>query len=261
MKVPIIFEIEGFIIRGIFFLAAGESPFRTVLLLQGFPGDEGDILGLGQNLSENNINALTFNYRGTFQSEGTFSLRNTLQDISAGIDYLHQESVIDRFRIDTSKLVLGGYSYGGGMGLVFAASHPEIKRIFSISGTDHGEFARQYQRNPAFAEMIDTSFEGLKSPAGPVRFADKSKFDELIQNPGPYDLRLKAKILADRDILLLGGWNDINVSIEGHLLPFYRTLKELDAKAVQIEAFPDDHGFESSEDQLAAVVVDWIKSG
>ena len=83
MKVPVEFDSEGKKIQGKFYSAKGEPHLPTVLLLQGFPGNEDDVLELGQRMSQQGINTLTFNYRGTHQSEGTFSLRNTLKDIQA----------------------------------------------------------------------------------------------------------------------------------------------------------------------------------
>jgi pimeloyl-ACP methyl ester carboxylesterase len=251
---------KGYKIQGKFYLAVIEPIFATVLLLPGFPGNEDDVLELGQRMSRHGFNTLTFNYRGTHKSEGTFSLQNTLEDIQAASAYLHQERVIREFQVNASELVLGGYSYGGGMALAYAANHPEIKRIFSMAGTDHGEFAREYERNPAMAEMIDAMFKELESPAGPVRFTGKAVIEELVQNPAPYDLRSNAAALADRDILLIGGWDDPNVTIEHNVLPFYRALVEANAREVQIAAFQDNHAFERSREELAAIVIRWVKS-
>jgi pimeloyl-ACP methyl ester carboxylesterase len=260
IRIPIGFVSEGYKIQGKFYLATGEPVFPTVLLLRGLPGNEDDVLELGQRMSQCGINVLTFNYRGTHQSEGTYSLRGTLKDIRAAVEYLHQEGVIRKFRIDTGKLVVGGYSYGGGMALAYAASHPEIQRIFSIAGTDHGEFAREYNRNPAFAEMVDAMFKESESPTGPVRSAGTGAIDELMRNPAPYDLRRNATAVANRDILLIGAWDDANVTIEHHILPFYRALVDAKAQKVRIVAFQDDHAFERSREGVAATVVCWVKS-
>jgi len=260
MKIQIDFVSKGYKIQGKFYLAVSEPIFATVLLLPGFPGNEDDVLELGQKMSQCGINALTFNYRGTYQSEGTYSLQSTLEDISTAIEYLHQERVIRKFQIDTDKLVLGGYSYGGGMALAYSANHPEIRRIFSIAGTDHGEFAREYERNPAFADMISAEFEELKFPTGPVHFEGREAVKELTRDPDLYDLRLGAASLADRDILLIGGWDDPYVTIEHHVLPLYRALVKASARKVQIIAFQDNHAFERSREELAAIVIRWVKS-
>ena len=260
MKIPIEFVSEGDRIQGQFYRATGEPPFSTVLLLHGLPGDVEDVLGLGQRMPQSGINVLTFNYRGTHRSEGAYSGHDTLADIWAAERYLRQAETMDRFQIDADNIVLGGWSYGGGMALAYAASHADVRRVFSIAGTDHGEFARQYQRNPAFAEMVDAMFDAIMSPTGPVRSLRRTVIAELLQNPAPYDLRLNAKALADRDILLIGGWDDRIVTIEQHILPLYRALAAAEAREVKIVAFQDDHDFVTSRAELAETIVHWVQS-
>ena len=69
---------------------------------------------------------------------------------------------------------------------------------------------------------------------------------------------LSAPALADRDILLIGAWDDPYVTIEHHMLPFYRALVAAHASSVQIVAFQDGHGFEESRGELAHTIADWI---
>ena len=75
------FKSNGFNISGIFFPAKGEGPFPTSILLHGYPGKEGDFLDLGKKLSENSINAYTFNYSGTWKSEGIYLPETSLEDV------------------------------------------------------------------------------------------------------------------------------------------------------------------------------------
>jgi pimeloyl-ACP methyl ester carboxylesterase len=253
------FDSNGFVLKGRFYRAEGKGPFTTVLLIQGFPGSEGDLFGLGERISASGINAFTFNYRGMYKSEGRFSLANTIQDIQAALDYLHKEEIVREFKIDISSIILCGYSYGGGMGLTYAANHPEVRRIISIAGTDHGEFIREYQRNESMAEIIDDMFDRLKAPEGPARFDGHLALQKLIDNEDLYDLRLSAPRLADRDILLIGGWEDVNVTIENHLLPFYRALRAKKAQNVRIIAYHTDHFFENVREKLAEDIVEWIQ--
>ena len=49
--------------------------------MQGFPGNETDVLDIGSKLSEVGINELTFNYSGTHQSEGDLNFETTQKDI------------------------------------------------------------------------------------------------------------------------------------------------------------------------------------
>lgn len=260
MKEQVEFRSQDHTIQGEFYLAEGQAATHTALLLLGFPDSLEDslVIELGQGMAEQGISVLTFNYRGTHKSEGTFSLRNTLEDIHAAFTWLHQERIIRQFRLNTRDPVLGGISYGGGMGIAYAARHPEVRRVFSIAGTDHGEFAREYMRKPDFAQMVDTWFDELKFPTGPVTFERREAVKELTQNPDLYDLKLAAPSLADREILLIAGWDDLSATIESHILPFYRALAASNAQKVQIIAFQDNHLFENSHEQLSQTVADWI---
>lgn len=259
--VSVSFESSGSVLMGRFYPATGKGPFATVLLLHGFPGGEGDLLGLGERISASGMNAFTFNYRGMYKSEGEFSLANTINDIQSALEFLHAAGTIEAFNIDTSRIILCGDSYGGGMALTFAANHPEVRRIISIAGTDHGEFIREYLRNESMAEMINEMFDGLKAPEGPARFDGHLALQELIDNKDFYDLRLSAPKLADRDILLIGGWEDVNVTIENSLLPFYRTLKREEAQSVKFIVYHTDHSFQNVRKRLADDIIEWINAG
>ena len=144
------------------------------------------------------------------------------------------------------------------MGMAYTAKQEEVRRVFSIAGTDHGQFARDYLQNPTFAENIDTWFDGLKFPNGPVHFEGKEAVKELTRNSDIYDLKLITEHLANRDILIIAGWDDQSVSMESHILPFYRALVGANAQQVQIYAFQDNHLFENTHKQLAHTVINWI---
>ena len=106
--------------------------------------------------------------------------------------------------------------------------------------------------------MVDTWFDELKFPAGQVNFEGREAVKELTQNPDLYDLKLAAPSLADREILLIAGGDDLSATIESHILPFYRALAASNAQKVQIIAFQDNHLFENSHEQLSQAVADWI---
>lgn len=251
---------QGHRLKGRFFPAMADSPRATLILLQGFPGNERDVLGLGEKLSQSGMNVLMFNYSGTHRSEGKFNFTSTLDDIRAAYDYLSGPAQRKRPGVDPRTILLAGYSYGGGMALTYAASHPEIRRVISIAGNDHGAFAREYRRNSEMAHVLDSVFDALRSPAGPIQFDGKEVLKQLAANPDPYDLRLSAPRLADRDILLAGGWDDWQVSIEDNLLPLYRALKKSGSTTVRFITFHTDHSFREVRAELAAELARWINS-
>ena len=229
-------------------------------MLQGSPGNEEDVLGLGANFAQNGYNVLTFNYSGTHRSEGLSSFANSQLDIAAAYRFLHETEAL---QIDRDHLILGGWSYGGGMALTYAANHPEVTAVFSIAGTDHGEFMREYVRDVNYRRMVDQIFDEMTEPDSPWRLAPGATPRELVDQHvdiDEYDLRLVASRLVNKNILIVGGWDDLNVKIDNHLLPLYRTLRSEGARQVSMLAFQDGHGFEKVREELAGAILEWMDS-
>jgi dienelactone hydrolase len=199
-----------------------------------------------------------FNPRGLHQSEGIFSHANTLQDIGATLQWLRQADLQGRFGVDATRLALGGHSYGGGMAMAYAARDPSVRRVISIAGTDHGEFARELQRNAAFAEGIRRMLLSTRAPEGPARFDLEASLKELVDHQDVYGLRENAANLADRSILLIGGWEDMEVTIDQFLLPLYRALRGAGAAKVTFLVYHTDHDFSNVRQRLASDIAGWL---
>jgi uncharacterized protein len=256
---------NGVLLKGKIHAAEGEGVFPAVILLQGFPGNETDVIGIGEKMARAGINALIFNYRGTFQSQGSASAENDLKDISAAFEFLLKPENIHKYKIDTSRIFLGGWSHGGGMALAYAAGHPEVTAVFSIAGNDFGEFMRLYVSNPEIRKMIDESFAKMAGPGGEARFekgaTPKEMADVGIDKINPiFDLKKNAAVLAQKDILLIGGWNDALATVEQFMLPLYRSLQNEKAMRVRITAFQDGHYFRNTREEVAKTVIDWIRT-
>jgi len=206
--VDITIDRNGVLLKGKFYAVEGEGIFPTVILLHGFPGNEKDVLGIGNKLSQAGINALTFNYSGTYQSQGLASFENQQKDIQAAFDFIYYTENINKYKIDATLIYLGGWCHGGGMALAYAANHPEITTVFSIAGNDFGEFMREYTRNPEMQKMIDKTFDSITAPKGPVRFETGATPKEMaevgIEKMNPvFDIRKNAPLLAQKDIAAL----------------------------------------------------------
>lgn len=259
MTRPVSFGRDDILLQGRFHPAQGAAAsFPTVLLLPGSPGNEEDVLGLGGLFARRSYNVLTFNYSGTQRSEGLSSFANSQMDIAAAYRFLVEATDL---RVDTDRLVLGGWSYGGGMALTYAANHPEVSAVFSIAGTDHGEFMREYGRDNEYRRMVDGIFDEVAAPGSPWRLEPGATPREIVEqhtDVDAYDLRLAAPQLADRDILIVGGWDDLNVKIDNHLLPLYRALRSAGATRVSMLAFQDDHRFGRVREELAGEILKWM---
>lgn len=99
-------------INALFFLAAGEGPKPTMLLLHGLPGNERN-LDLAQAVRRSGWNVLTFTYRGAWGSEGTFSLQNAAADSAAALAFLRTPAAALTYGIDLKQIVIAGHSMGG----------------------------------------------------------------------------------------------------------------------------------------------------
>jgi predicted esterase len=263
--IDITIDRTGVLLKGKFNVAEGTGFLPTVLLLQGFPGNETDVIGVGKILSESGINTMTFNYSGTFKSQGRTSLENSLLDIKAAFDFLNNIENIKKFKIDTTSIILGGYSYGGGMALTYSIKHPEIKTVFSIAGVDWGEYYLEYIRNPEFKKTTDVSMAKMASMTEQVRFENGAMPDEITRGgivhlDSAYFLQKSSLALASKDILIVCGWDDQMATIDKYILPLYRALKKEKAQNVQINAFQDGHNFSKYRAELAMVIIKWIKT-
>jgi hypothetical protein len=144
------------------------------------------------------------------------------------------------------------------MAMAYAARDASVRRVISIAGNDHGEFARQTQRNAAFAEGIRRSMLSTRRPEGPAQFDYDAGLKELVVHQDIYGLRENAAHLADRSILLLGGWEDEQVTIDQFLLPLYRALRGAGAAKVTLLVYHTDHDFSNVRQRLAADIAGWL---
>jgi esterase/lipase len=230
----------------------------TLIMLHGYPGGEGDPLGLGKSLSALGVNVLVFNYQGTWSSEGDFSFESSMKDVSNAIRFLKEKKNMQRFNIDTSKIVVGGYSFGGAMALTEAISNPGIKRIISIGGADESVFGKKMLSNAQFRSMFEDMLKTTEYPEGPVKVDIDSYSEHWLSNLDKFDQVKHAESLIDRDILFIFGWDDLDVIPEEHVLPLYRKLRSLNAENIRIESFMTDHSFGNVRKEMTQVILKWM---
>ena len=258
LSVPIQFPSADSIVHGQFFRCRGDNPVGTLVLVPGWPGNPQDVLGLGALLAERNINVLVFNPRGMHSSEGIFTFAHTLEDIGAALAWLEQPVIQERFRIDIAQIALGGHSFGGAVAMAYTAADPEVLRVISIAGNDLGWLIRKMQADSQYSEAMRQMLRSTRAPDGPVRFDLEAGLRELAEHQDIFGLKENSSILADRAILLVGGWDDMQVPMEDVLLPLYRSLKGAQADDVTILAYEDDHAFQGVIEELATDIEAWL---
>jgi len=247
-------EVE---LHGWFFSAGVDGPAPVAILLHGLPGNPVAPLGLGDELASLGIHTLAFNFSGTHESRGDFSLRNTQLDIAAVFAFARDPVNVTRFGIDPHSLVLGGYSYGGGMALTFASNHDYPERVFAFAPSDSAKIARDMEAKPELEALYRQAFDSF-GEEGTVRTVEG--IDELLKDPEPWDLRLAAPRLADRRIFIASGIDDLDTPLETEIIPLYRELKASGNDSVILQTYPTDHSFGDSVARIAADIAAWMGS-
>ena len=244
-----------------FYPVEKDKPSPTIVLLHGFPGNANNPLGLAERLNKSGINILVFNYQGTFSSDGIFNFGNCANDVGAAIDFLKQENNIRKFAIDTSRIVVCGYSLGASIALTAAVHNSEINNIIAIAGgTDQSIYLKKMAEDQAYRRVFEYRIVSAYIPNGPIKGDSAylhNYFDSIIPEVDNFDLVKNADILKNRRILFITGWLDNTIPLEEFIIPVYRQLKNLNAENVQIKAFDTDHSFGNAKEELTESILAW----
>jgi len=257
--IPVEFESNCANIHAIFYQTSGVEPLPTVILCHGFPGNNTDVLGLGERLMKEGFNALAFNYRGTWGSEGLFTIANSLEDVISAIRYVESSSTVREFNVDPSNITVIGYSFGGGMALLGSLKDPTARRVVYVAGGNLSEVARMMKLSDEFKEAILKMVDQGTSDSGFSSLSAEELFADVFADMDKYDLVKHVEALSKKDILIIGGWRDQENTAEHHILPLYRALQRHEAKQVQIEIFDTDHSFANLRNQLADRIISWLR--
>jgi len=213
-------------IQGWFYKAEGNGPFSTVILLQGAGGNDGDLFNLGINLAEEGYNAMTYNYPGSWRSEGLKTDKAALGSIQSAIKYIMSKSTIQMFEVDTTDIILLGYSYGGGMALLGSACENRIKKVISIAGGDLSIRAKEFEEDAQFRQNFQRRVEYMLSIPSMARGTSAEEYVEtMIKNRDEFNIKKFSPELAKKEVLLFAGAFDNMVNKETHILPLYRELQ------------------------------------
>jgi uncharacterized protein len=256
--VPLSFEIEGSNISGIFFQAIAAKPTPTVILANGYPGREGDIFGLGSYLKNDGVNTYVFNYRGTWKSEGLFSITNAVNDVIKSIEFLKRIDISRKYNIDTTNITIIGYSFGGGIVLLSGKLYPPVTRIVSIAGTNLKITADKIAADTAYRR---NHLQALKAGEKVIRgiMNGEEIHEWILAHKNEIDLLNTVDAISDKKILLIGGWDDNLSPIEENLIPLYRSFQRIKGSNCKIRLLETNHSFSNVLPELQQCILNWVK--
>jgi diadenosine tetraphosphate (Ap4A) HIT family hydrolase/acetyl esterase/lipase len=240
----------GVRVNAMMYLASGDRPHPTLLMLHGFPGNETNI-DLMQAVRRAGWNVMRFNYRGSWGSPGKFSFAGSRADSEAALAFLRDPANIAKYRIDPTRIVVAGHSMGGFMAASATAADPKVAGAILIDAWDIGE-EKAALSDPA---QRKAALDDLRSNTPPLAGTSAELLAKEIETTSAkLDLEGLSARIADRPLLLIGA--------EHAGAPTTRELaaaaRQVQAKALTETYMDTDHSFSDSRIALEAEVIRWL---
>ena len=87
------------------------------------------VVAIAEELAQQGVVALRFNFRGVGRSQGTYADgEGEMADVAGALDFLEGQESVDR-----ERLYLVGYSFGAGVGLCHAENDPRIAAVAVVA--------------------------------------------------------------------------------------------------------------------------------
>ena len=144
---------HGVLINGVEYSPSGAGPHPTLVICHGLPGNEKN-LDLAQAVRRAGWNAVTFNYRGSWGSPGSFRFAQNLEDADAVLKYLRDPANAAKLGVDPKRIAIAGHSMGGWVTVNTAAHDHALMGAILISAADMGAMGTM-DRKDAVALMAD----------------------------------------------------------------------------------------------------------
>jgi pimeloyl-ACP methyl ester carboxylesterase len=191
-------------------------------------------------------NAVTFNYRGSWGSPGSYSFSQNLEDAANVLAYLRIPENAARLQIDTKKIVLAGHSMGGWVTAMTAAHDHALAGAILISAADMGQLGKM-EHKKLVAEMAD-NMEGLAGVTA------ESMANEDARNAQAFAFANAVPGLKDVPLLILSA-NDGLAPQTDALIQAIQAEGGHNVKAIHVAT---DHGWSDHRIFLESAVIDWL---
>ena len=258
---------DGIELNAYMYQAMGYEFKPTIIWCHGNPGgkEEGNS-EFAKRLNKHGINVLRFNYRGLWGTEGVYTPANCHRDLHNVLDFLLSKDISEFYNIDTSRIIVAGYSHGANIAIVSALHDDRIQEVFCLGLGDFSYIARQFFNydNPEMKKFNQMALDGIwggktSGQGDYARDFDKYVLDILFNNY-KYDFVAQAEKLKDKRIYIIAGMNDLTGPIENHFFPLYRKLEAMDHQDFKYDITMSDHSFRELYDgTLSNMIAKWIK--
>lgn len=236
----------GVEINGVAYLASGAGPHPTLVLCHGWPGNEKN-LDLAQAVRRAGWNVVTFNYRGSWGSPGSFRFAQNPEDARAVLAYLRDPANAARLGVDVKRMAIAGHSMGGWVTAMVAGKDDNLLGAALISAGNMGAIGTMPRA--AVVKMSAGNAESL-ADTSPDRMAD-----ELIANSAANDFQQMVPGLARKSLLVLSSDDGLAPSTD----KLAAAVRATGSKRVVTFHAATDHGWSDKRVLLQAQVIRWLQ--
>lgn len=235
---------HGLLINGLVYQPSGAGPHPTLVICHGLPGNEKN-LDLAQAVRRAGWNAVTFNYRGSWGSPGSFRFAQNLEDADAVLAYLRDPGTAARLAIDTRRIAIAGHSMGGWVVAHTAAHDRGLIGAILISAADMGRLSDDPKK--LVAEMADD----MESLSGVTA---QSMADELQANGKAFRLENAATGLGPIPLLVLSSDDGLAPQTDA----LVRAVQASGGSKVTAIHVATDHGWSDHRIALQSTILTWL---
>jgi uncharacterized protein len=236
---------HGVLINGLLYSPAGAGPHPTLVICHGLPGNEKN-LDLAQAVRRAGWNAVTFNYRGSWGSPGSFRFAQNPQDAAAVLAYLRDPSNAAKLGIDPKRIAIAGHSMGGWVVAHTAAHDHALSGAILISMADMG-LAGARPRAQTVAVMAD-NLEALADVTA------ESMADELAAHAKEFAVTGTAAGLAQIPVLAITSNDQLASQTDG----LVAAIKANGGTRINTAHLDTDHGYSDRRIALESIVITWL---
>ena len=254
-SVPIEVKSQGVTLRAILHVAAGPGPHATFVVLKGFPG--GRSQAFPAFMQAKGFNAISPNFRGQLDSDGTYDVAGTAADVAAIVDYLRSDSAQRAFRIDPRRIAIAGTSAGSYAALSAGAADESVRCVALVVPFNWAIPLLEMRNNPLVRAAMVGQLQSMTSGSSAVRL-DTSFVSRTIDAAEVVDLRSAATRLQGHDVLMIGAQRDQTAPLDTHFTPVRDALRAAQA-TVRDTILDDTHNLPATTQTVFELTATWLR--
>ena len=254
-SVPIEVKSQGVTLRAILHVAAGPGPHATFVVLKGFPG--GRSQAFPAFMQAKGFNAISPNFRGQLDSDGTYDVAGTAADVAAIVDYLRSDSAQRAFRIDSRRIAIAGTSAGSFAALSAGAADESVRCVALVVPFNWAIPLLEMRNNALVRAAMVGQLQSMTSGSSAVRL-DTSFVSRTIDAAEVVDLRSAATRLQGHDVLMIGAQRDQTAPLDTHFTPVRDALRAAQA-TVRDTILDDTHNLPATTQTVFELTATWLR--